>query len=335
MCPAYNRRCDNSQSTNPSPYVSQVVSTAVRKAGIAGLFGLEGAVNVQGEDQKKLDIIANENFINTLRSSTKVCLMVSEENDDPVTVATDKSGKYVCVFDPLDGSSNIDCGVSVGSIFGVYERKSPVGECASAADALQPGSELLAAGYTMYGSSTQLVLAMKGGKVQIFTLDPAIGEFIHTGTDVMIPEKPKRIYSVNEGNESLFPDAVRRFIRQCKAASPKPYSLRYVGSMVSDVHRTLLYGGIFMYPSTKSAPAGKLRLLYECNPMSMLMEAAGGRAITAPGRRILDLEPAKIHERAPIFLGCKRDVDIIEALLAEDEGKAGEGAGAATGGASS
>ena len=317
-------------------YCSQVVATAVRKAGIAGLFGLEGAVNVQGEDQKKLDIIANENFVNTLRSSTKVCLMVSEENDDAITVATDKSGKYVCVFDPLDGSSNIDCGVSVGSIFGVYERTSPVGECATAADALQPGSELVAAGYCMFGSSTQMVICLKDSKVQVFTLDPSIGEFIHTGQDVMIPDKPKRIYSVNEGNDTLFPPAVRRFIAQCKAAQPKPYSLRYVGSMVADVHRTLLYGGIFMYPSTKAAPAGKLRLLYECNPMSMLMEAAGGRAIWAPGQRVLDKAPTKIHERSPIYLGCTRDVDIIESLLREDDGAAagdaGAGAGAAAGG---
>jgi len=303
----------------------KTIATAVRKAGIAGLYGLQGSVNVQGEDVKKLDIVANENFINALKFSRKVSVMVSEENPEPIIVDSVLAGKYCVVFDPLDGSSNIDCNVSVGSIFGIY-RNAKVGP-GTISDVLQPGTNLVAAGYCMYGAATQMVLSFGAG-VSVFTLDPSIGEFILTVAKVTIPAKPKTIYSCNEGNWASFDDATKEFITQCKEKKPKPYSLRYVGSMVTDVHRTLMYGGVFMYPATAAAPGGKLRLLYECNPMSFLMEQAGGRAIT--GRhRILELTPTKIHQRAPIFLGCKRDVDEIERLYRKMDAAAdGEGTGA-------
>jgi len=307
----------------------KVIASAVRKAGIAGLYGLEGAVNVQGEDVKKLDIVANDNFINLLRHTGKTSVMVSEENPEAVILSTSR-GKYVVVFDPLDGSSNIDCNVSVGSIFGIYRRLSE--DEPSVADALQPGTALIAAGYAMYGSSTQMVLSLGAG-VHIFTLDPSIGEFLLTDTNVRIPDPPQTIYSVNEGNWSSFDEPTKKFIEGAKTAK-KPYSLRYVGSMVADVHRTLLYGGVFLYPATRSAPGGKLRLLYECNPMSFLMEQAGGMATTGT-HRILDIVPTKIHERAPIILGCVRDVTIIQSLYAEHAAAAAAapsgGAGAESG----
>ena len=270
-----------------------------------------------GEDVKKLDIVANENFINTLRFSTKVSVLVSEEDEEPVVLTHNKDAKYAVVFDPLDGSSNIDCNVSVGSIFGIYKRVDPSKEV-TVADVLQPGSELVAAGYCMYGSSTQMVITIKGSDsgVCVFTLDPAVGEFMQTSTRVSIPATPKTIYSCNEGNWATFPTPVKDFITACKAAT-KPYSLRYVGSMVADVHRTLLYGGIFMYPATTKNPKGKLRLLYECNPMSLLMETAGGKASTGSGR-VLDVQPTSIHERCPIYIGCARDVDALDALFAAE-----------------
>lgn len=272
---------------------------------------------------KKLDIVANENFINTLRFSNKVSVLVSEEDEEPVVLTHNKDAKYAVVFDPLDGSSNIDCNVSVGSIFGIYKRVDPSKDV-TVADVLQPGSELVVAGYCMYGSSTQMVITIKGcdSGVSIFTLDPAVGEFMLTSKKVTVPAKPKTIYSINEGNWATFPQPVKDFITSCKGAA-KPYSLRYVGSMVADVHRTLLYGGIFMYPATTSNPKGKLRLLYECNPMSLLMETAGGKASTGAGR-VLDVVPTSIHERCPIYLGCARDVEALDALFAaEASGAAG------------
>lgn len=274
---------------------------------------------MQGEDVKKLDIVANDNFINTLKFSTKVSVMVSEENEEAIILPSRPHAKYVLVFDPLDGSSNIDCNVSVGSIFGIYARKDTT-EASTVEDALQPGSALVAAGYCMYGSSTQMVLTF-GSNVQLFTLDPSIGEFLLTADKVRVPDAPKQIYSCNEGNYASFPKAVQEFIDEAKAAEP-PYSLRYVGSMVADVHRTLLYGGVFMYPATAKAPTGKLRLLYECNPMALIMEAAGGAASHGSGR-ILDIVPTSIHERAPIYIGCKRDVERLEQLLAK-HGEAGD-----------
>ena len=248
--------------------------------------------------------------MSAIRSSTKACVLVSEEVDDVIIIEESVRGKYVVVFDPLDGSSNIDCNVSVGSIFGIYKKSDPSSSACSVQDALQPGKNLVAAGYCMYGSSTQMVLTFGNG-VNIFTHDPAIGEFILTHPNVRIPENPKTIYSVNEGNAVYWHEPVRKFVDIVKnKQEKKPYSLRYVGSMVADVHRTLLYGGIFMYPNDKKSPNGKLRLLYECNPMSLIIEQAGGKSTTGSDR-VLDIQPKSIHERRPIYLGCIRDVDLL------------------------
>lgn len=244
----------------------KAISAAVRKAGIANLYGLAGSTNVQGEEVKKLDILANENFINALSFSEKVCVMASEENEDIITISERLCGKYSCVFDPLDGSSNIDAAVPVGSIFGIYKQVEE-GK-SSEKDVLQAGNKLVAAGYAMYGSSTMIVISTGNG-VNGFTLDPSIGEFILTHPNIRIPKKGK-IYSCNEGNSTSWDSATRKYVEAKKNPSDgsKPYSLRYVGSMVADVHRTLLYGGLFMYPADKKSPNGKLRLLYECSPMA-------------------------------------------------------------------
>jgi fructose-1,6-bisphosphatase I len=279
-------------------------------AGIAGLYGLDGSVNATGDDVKKLDVMSNDTFFSLLKRSGAVSVLVSEENPAAEVVDNPKAN-YCLVFDPLDGSSNIDCNVSVGSIWGVY-RKTHAG-AGSAADVLRPGAELVSAGYCMYGSSTQIVMTTGHG-VHIFTLDPAAGEFLLTSHNVRVPDAPKAIYSVNEGNSALWDAPTRDFVAGCKAAKPA-FSARYVGSMVADVHRTLLYGGIFMYPADAKSPAGKLRLLYEGNPMAMIMEQAGGLATTGK-TRILDIMPRDIHERVPVFLGCRRDVEKVIALYA-------------------
>lgn len=291
----------------------KAISTATRKAGILSLTGLQGSTNVHGEDVKKLDILSHDNFVSALKYSTKVSVMVSEEQDEVIVLEKSK-GKYCAVFDPLDGSSNIDCNVSVGSIFGIYKRDDIDAE-PSIKDVLKPGKELVAAGYCMYGSSTQMVLTFGAG-VHVFTHDPSVGEFILSNKDVKIPENPKTIYSVNEGNSKYFHPPVTRFVERVKTME-KPYSARYVGSMVSDVHRTLLYGGIFMYPNDTKSKNGKLRLLYEANPMSFIIEQAGGKSTTGKGR-VLDVMPTSIHERCPIFLGCTRDVDMLLEEMAKE-----------------
>ncbi|XP_042464528.1 fructose-1,6-bisphosphatase, cytosolic isoform X2 [Zingiber officinale] len=263
------------------------VCTTVNKAGLAKLLGLAGETNVQGEEQKKLDVLSNEVFVKALISSGRTCILVSEEDEEATFVDPSLRGKYCVVFDPLDGSSNIDCGVSIGTIFGIYMVKDK--ENVTIDDVLQPGKNMLAAGYCMYGSSC------------------------------MIPKKGK-IYSVNEGNAKNWDRPTTKYVEKCKfpddGSSPK--SLRYVGSMVADVHRTLLYGGIFLYPSDKKSPDGKLRVLYEVFPMSFLMEQAGGQSFTGK-QRALDLVPTKIHERSPIFLGSYDDVEEIKALYAAEE----------------
>lgn len=290
----------------------KTISQAVRKAGIAGLYGLEGSVNATGDSVKKLDLLSNDVFLNALKYSRELCVLVSEEEEKPIVVDETEAGRYCVVTDPLDGSSNIDCNVSTGTIFGIYERK---GGSGGVKDVLRPGKELIAAGYCMYGSSTQLILTTGNG-VNGFTLDPSIGEFILTHPNIKIPEKPKTVYSINEGNSVHWHAPVTQFVRDVKNCKPKPYSLRYVGSMVSDVHRTILYGGIFMYPADKKSKNGKLRLLYEGNPMSMIIEQAGGVATTGT-ERVLDVVPTDIHQRVPIFLGCKRDVEKIIQLHQE------------------
>ncbi|GLT32161.1 hypothetical protein SLA2020_068470 [Shorea laevis] len=249
----------------------------------------------EGEEQKKLDVLSNDVFIKALVSSCRTSTLASEEDEETTFVEPSKRGKYCAVFDPLDGSSNIDCGVSIGTIFGIYMLKDS--HQPTLDDVLQPGKNMLAAGYCMYGSSCTLVLSTGSG-VHGFTLDPSLGEFILTHPGI----KKGKIYSVNEGNAKNWDGPTAKYVENCKfpkdGSSPK--SLRYIGSMVADVHPTLLYGGILLYPADKKSPNGKLRVLYEVFPMSFLMEQAGGQAFTGK-QRALDLVPEKIHERSPIF----------------------------------
>lgn len=302
---------DLSQLLNCIQTAIKAIASAVRKAGIAKLHGIAGDVNVQGEEQKKLDVLSNELFINMLKSSYTTCLMVSEENENIIEVETEKQGKYIVTFDPLDGSSNIDCLVSIGSIFAIFRKQSD--GVPTLSDALQPGNKIVAAGYALYGSATAVVLSLGNG-VNCFTYDPAIGEFILTEPNMRVPEQGK-IYSINEGYSFMWEEGVRNYIDAKKDPSKgTPYGARYVGSMVADVHRTIKYGGIFLYPATKSSPSGKLRLLYECNPMAYLITQAGGLA--SNGKiNILDVVPTKIHERQPIFLGSKKDVEEVLSYL--------------------
>ncbi|TYI92687.1 hypothetical protein E1A91_D02G087300v1 [Gossypium mustelinum] len=289
------------------------VCSSVNKAGLAKLIGLAGEINIQGEEQKKLDVLSNEVFIKALVSSGRTCTLSRKK----MKMQLLWSPQSVEVFDPLDGSSNIDCGVSIGTIFGIYMVKDD--HEPTLADVLQPGKQMVAAGYCMYGSSCTLVLSTGKG-VNGFTLDPSLGEFILTHPDIRIPKKGK-IYSVNEGNAKNFDGPTAKYVENCKFpkdGSPSK-SLRYIGSMVADVHRTLLYGGTFMYPADKKSPSGKLRVLYEVFPMSFLMENAGGQAFTGK-QRALDLVPTKIHDRSPIFLGSYDDIEEIKALYAA-EGK--------------
>jgi len=296
---------DLSQLLNCIQTAIKAVSSAVRKAGIAQLHGISGETNVQGEVVKKLDVLSNELFINMLQSSYTTCLLVSEENSSVIEIEQDKRGKYIVCFDPLDGSSNIDCLVSIGSIFAIFRQISTGAPQVS--DALQPGREMVAAGYALYGSATMIVLT-SGHGVNGFTYDPAIGEFILTDANMTIPDRGK-IYSINEGYSYQWDQSVVQYVQDKKnPAKGKPYGARYVGSMVADVHRTIKYGGIFIYPATSDSPNGKLRLLYECNPMAFIITQAGGKASTGK-IDILDVVPTSIHQRVPIYLGSKLDVE--------------------------
>jgi len=284
---------------------SKFIATNVRKARLINLVGLAGETNVQGEEQKKLDVLSNDIMVNALRASGKTAVLVSEELEEAVIIDERNRGKYCVVFDPLDGSSNIDAGVNIGTIFGIYRiRPDSKG---TIQDVLRPGSEMVAAGYTMYGSSANLVLSTGSG-VNGYTLDAALGEFILTHPDIKIPSRGK-IYSFNEGNSMYFHPPVTKYLNSIKypASGKSPYSARYIGSMVADVHRTLLYGGIFGYPDDKKSKKGKLRLLYEAFPMAFLVEQAGGIATTGT-HRILDIVPTAIHDRCSVFLGSKDDV---------------------------
>jgi len=281
------------------------LATNVRKAKLLNLIGVAGTANVQGEDQKKLDILSNEIMVNTLIACGRTAVLVSEEVDDAIIVEGDKKGRYCVVFDPLDGSSNIDAGVNIGTIFGIYRCKED--SKGTVEDVLRPGSEMVAAGYCMYGSSANLVISTGNG-VDGYTLDSGMGEFILTHPNIKIPSRGK-IYSFNEGNSMYFHEPTLKYLESIKyPANGKPYSARYIGSMVADVHRTLLYGGIFGYPDDKKTKSGKLRLLYEGNVMAFLVEQAGGVATTGKGR-ILDIQPKQIHERCPVFMGSKEDVE--------------------------
>lgn len=278
-------------------------------------IGLAGGANATGDEQKKLDVLSNDIMVNALRSSGKTAVLVSEELEEAIIVEDRLKGKYCVVFDPLDGSSNIDAGVNIGTIFGIYRIQD--GSKGTISDVLRPGSEMVAAGYTMYGSSANLVLTTGQG-VNGYTLDNALGEFILTHPNIKIPPRGK-IYSFNEGNSVYFHKPVIRYLESIKYPSngKSPYSARYIGSMVADVHRTLLYGGIFGYPNDKKSKKGKLRLLYEAFPMAFLTEQAGGIATTGV-ERILDIVPTEIHQRTPVFLGSKEDVQDLMRFYEEE-----------------
>ena len=293
------------------------VNVEVNKAGLVDILGDAGTVNVQGEEVKKLDVFANNQFMGVLQHGISCAGIASEELDDFVAfddVVSNKS-KYVCLFDPLDGSANIDVNVSIGTIFSVYRRVSTLGEKATLEDFLQKGSEQVAAGYIVYGSSTMMVYATRRG-VNGFTLDPSIGEFTLSHPDIKCPDRGK-IYSVNHGNFFQYDEGVRKYINICQNKTKTdggPYTQRYIGSMVSDVHRNLIKGGIFMYPGTTDKPKGKLRLLYECNPFAFIVEAAGGKA-TNGRERILDLQPTELHQRTPFFVGSKSMMEELETYI--------------------
>jgi fructose-1,6-bisphosphatase I len=295
---------------------AKIVNREVNKAGLADILGENGTTNIQGEGQKKLDVYANEQFISALKHGGECCIVASEENDDYIHLDTDVSqdAKYIVAIDPLDGSSNIDVNVGIGTIFSIYRRKSTKGR-ASLEDVLQRGTEQVAAGYVIYGSSTMLVYTTGKG-VNGFTLDPSIGEFCLSHPDMKIP-KDGVIYSINEGYYVHFPDGVKKYIKYCQvedAKTNRPYTSRYIGSMVADIHRNMIKGGIFIYPVTASAPKGKLRLVYECNPMAFIIEQAGGRASNGY-QRILELEVTDLHQRSAIFIGSENMVHKAEELM--------------------
>lgn len=297
---------------------AKILHREINKAGLADITGAAGAHNVQGEQQQKLDVYANERFKSALAQRGVVCGIASEEEEQFVKFEETKNlgGKYVVLIDPLDGSSNIDVNVSVGTIFSVYHRVSPVGSHVTEEDFLQPGHKQIAAGYVIYGSSTMLVYS-SGNGVNGFTYDPTIGVFCLSHPDLHIPENGT-IYSINEGNYVHFPDGVKKYIKYCQeedTSTKRPYTSRYIGSLVSDFHRNLIKGGIYLYPPTSRHPDGKLRLLYECNPMAFLIEQAGGKAIAGAGRRILDIEPTELHQRCPLFVGSPKMVDKLEEFI--------------------
>ena len=298
---------------------AKIVWREVSKAGLVDFIGSTGKVNISGDVVQKLDEFANEIFINVMQKGGHLCVMASEESKGLIEIPEELAkGKYVLVFDPLDGSSNIDVNVSIGSIFGIFRRVTPSGK-GTEEDVLQPGRNLVAAGYVVYGSSTIFVYTTGNG-VHGFTLDPSIGEFLLSHENIRIPKKGD-IYSVNEGYYERWDENMKRFINYLKAedkATGRPYKLRYVGTLVADFHRTLLYGGIFMYPGDTKNPEGKLRLIYEAAPLAYVVEKAGGRASNG-FQNILDIKPTSLHQRTPLFIGSEEDVKLAEKFL---QGKA-------------
>jgi len=296
---------------------AKIVHRAVNKAGLINMLGSIGVKNVQGEEVQKLDKLANDSFIAAFRTGGECCGVASEENENFIEIEPidSKTPRYIVAIDPLDGSSNIDVNVSVGTIFAIYSRKSPDNGPCSLEDFLRKGSEQIASGYIIYGSSTMLVYTTGHG-VNGFTLDPAIGEFCLSHPNIKIPPSGS-IYSVNHGNYNGFGEGIKRFMNYCgdtDKATLRPYASRYIGSMVADVHRNLIKGGIFMYPDTEEAPHGKLRLLYEANPMAFIVEQAGGRASDGR-RRILDILPTELHERVPVLMGSSDMVKKAEEFI--------------------
>lgn len=295
----------------------RVIASKVAKAGLADVLGATGAVNVQGETVQKLDDLANNVLIRCVEAGGHVCVMASEEDEEIIPIPPEyPAGKYVLMFDPLDGSSNIDVNISIGTIFSIHRRVTESGP-GTERDCLQPGLVQVAAGYIIYGSSTMLVYTTGDG-VHGFTLDPLVGEFFLSHENIRIPSTAPT-YSINEGNRSKWTPAVTEWVDTLKskdAPGGKPYGLRYVGTLVADFHRTLLRGGVFAYPGDKSAPEGKLRLLYEASPMAFIAEAAGGAASNGT-QRIVEIVPTKLHQRVPLFIGSKDDVALAERFLAK------------------
>lgn len=294
---------------------AKIIALEINKAGIGGdILGATGTRNVYGEAVQKLDDLANSTFLSIISKSGTVCAITSEEMENPVIIPPEQAGKYVFMMDPLDGSSNIDVNVSTGTIFSIYRKKS-LGDTVTDQDLLQKGTDQVAAGYVVYGSSTMFVYS-SGHGVHGFTLDPSLGEFILSHPDIRIPERGN-IYSINEGNTENWEDKQKKFVSYLKKmdkASGRPYKARYVGSFVSDFHRNLLKGGIFMYPSDAKNPSGKLRFEFEAGPMAFIAENAGGRAST--GReRILDIAPTNIHQCVPLYIGSRFDVEAAEEFL--------------------
>lgn len=307
-----------SKLINALRLAAKVVNHEVNKAGLVDILGAAGDTNIQGENQQKLDVLANEKFIQTLKNREIVCGIASEEEDHFISInSQDKQhqNKYVVLIDPLDGSSNIDVNVSVGTIFSIYRRVTPIGSPVTLEDFLQPGDRQVAAGYIIYGTSTMLVYTTGHG-VNGFTLNPAIGTFYLSHPDMKFPETGK-IYSINEGNYIHFPQGVKDYIKYCqKEEGDRPYTSRYIGSLVSDFHRNMIKGGIYIYPKSSVNSDGKLRLLYECNPMAFLAEQAGGKASDGFGR-ILEIEPTELHQRVPFFCGSPRMVEEAESFMAK------------------
>ena len=305
-----------SRLINSIRLAAKVVNHEVNKAGLVDILGTAGETNVQGEDQQKLDVYANDVFIKTLINREIVCGIASEEEDDFITVVgknKKNDNNYIVLIDPLDGSSNIDVNVSVGTIFSIYRRITPEGSPVTTKDFLQPGNKQVAAGYIVYGTSTMIVYSTGHG-VNGFTLNPAIGTYYLSHPNMQFPEDGT-IYSVNEGNYVHFPQGVKDYIKYCqKEEQDRPYNSRYIGSLVSDFHRNMIKGGIYMYPNTSKDPNGKLRLLYECNPMAYIAEQSGGKASDGY-TRILDIKPTELHQRVAFFCGSKNMVTKAESFM--------------------
>ena len=307
-----------SRLLNAIRLAAKVVNHEVNKAGLVNILGSFGETNIQGEQQQKLDVYANEVFMQTLINREIVCGIASEEEDDYVTIKgkhKTNENKYIVLMDPLDGSSNIDVNVSVGTIFSIYRRVTPIGTPVEASDFLQRGNQQVAAGYVVYGTSTMLVYT-SGHGVNGFTLNPAIGTFYLSHPAMKFPETGK-IYSINEGNYVHFPQGVKDYLKYCQEEKEnRPYTSRYIGSLVSDFHRNMIKGGIYLYPTSTKSPKGKLRLLYECNPMAFLAEQANGKASDGYVR-ILDIKPTELHQRVPFFCGSKTMVEKAEEFMAQ------------------
>lgn len=297
---------------------AKIISREVNKAGITNILGYEGTKNVHGESVKRLDLFADQQLISALDRSMITCMVISEENDGIVRLNS-HGGKYIVYLDPLDGSSNIDVNVSIGSIFSIYMRQPRYEKELVEEDSLQPGVRQIAAGYVLYGSSTILAYTTGLG-VSAFTLDPSIGEFILSDDDIKIPEYGT-IYSINEGSYNSWAEGLKKYIKYCQVEDPetgRPYTTRYIGSMVADMHRTLVKGGIFIYPASNKYPNGKLRLMYECNPLSFIIEQAGGISIDGK-KRIMEIEPKAIHQRVPIYIGSPENVKMAKSFLEKFE----------------